>query len=90
MRNLNINENVIVKLNEIGKVAWEKHAKVTSSVFVDPVLYDSKYNRVMKKLKNDTLEAPLWEIMSVYGPYMEKEEDYPFASEFTIGAKSFK
>lgn len=89
MKNLNVNESVIVKLNECGKVAWEKHANDVSKKFVkDPVLFDTQYTRVMKKLKDDTLEAPLWEVMIAFGKYMEEESKYPFKSDIKIKEKS--
>ena len=89
MKKLNVNENVIVKLSEYGKYIWEHHADVSGSRFHDPILYDSIYNREMKKLKEDTLEAPLWEIMRVYGEHLESnEEEYPFKSDIMIKEKS--
>ncbi len=87
MKRLNVNEVVIVKLNETGKVAWQKYASATSNVYKDPVLFDSKYNREMKKLKEDTLETQLWELMKVFGPYMGSE-DYPFIGDIKIKEKS--
>lgn len=88
MKRLNINETVIVNLSEYGKLVWQKHADVTSRVYNDPVLYDSIYNREMKKLKEDTLEVQLWELMNVYGPSMIEEDKYPFTSDIKIKEKS--
>ena len=88
MKNLNVNETVIVKLSILGKEVWQEHADVTSSRYSDPVLYDSMYNREMKKLKEDTLEAPLWEVMNVFGKYMNTDIESPFASDIKIKEKS--
>ena len=88
MKRLNVNETVIVNLNENGKVIWQKHADVTSRVYQDPVLFDTKYNWEMKKLKENTLETYLWEVMKVFGPYMDSEKEYPFASDIKIKEKS--
>lgn len=91
MKNLNVNEKVMVELSTIGVTMWKRHAFNTSqSFYSDPDLKNMLLEREMSKLNNNTLETTLWEIMGVYGPYIRENDPdlYPFKSGIKIKEKS--
>ena len=66
---VNLNVMCKVRLNDVGKVIWLSQ--------VDSLPEDIKSNRpdiiasIQNAIKEDsTLEAELWSIMNIFGPYM--------------------
>ena len=92
MKNLEVNEKVMVELSKWGVVIWKRHAfNKSESGYNDPYLKEAKYNEEMAKLNDNTLETSLYEVMSVFGEFLDDDpEIYPFKSGFKIKEKSLK
>ncbi len=92
MKNLEVNEKVMVELSKWGVVMWKRHAfNKSESGYNDPYLKEIKFKEEMSKLHDDTLETSLYEIMSVFGEYLDDDPElYPFKSGIKIKEKRLK
>lgn len=90
MKNLEVNEKVMVELSKWGVIMWKRHAfNKSESSYSDPYLKEMKLKEEMDKLHNDTLETSLYEVMSVFGRYLDDDPElYPFKSGIKIKEKS--
>lgn len=75
---VNLNVKCKVILNELGKKVWLNRFHYLSDEFKEahPEILDALESAIGK---DDSVEAPLWEIMSVFGPYLSMTSN-PFNS----------